>query len=82
MTFEAYQAHSTAFKLYMKISYSTLQGISSAPRHNKRTMGKKWLPLESNPDVLNDFTSRLGLDISKYSFHDVYGLDGVMFPVI
>jgi len=41
-------------------------------------MGKKWLPLESNPDVLNDFTSRLGLDVSKYSFHDVYGLDEVL----
>lgn len=41
-------------------------------------MEKKWLPLESNPDVLNDFTSSLGLDVSKYSFHDVYGLDEVL----
>ena len=41
-------------------------------------MGKKWLPLESNPDVLNDFTSSLGLDLSKYSFHDIYGLDEVL----
>ena len=40
-------------------------------------MGKKWLPLESNPDVLNDFTAALGLDVSKHSFHDVFGLDEV-----
>ena len=40
-------------------------------------MGKRWLPLESNPVVLNDFTSKLGLDVSQYSFHDVFGLDEV-----
>ncbi len=40
-------------------------------------MGKKWLPLESNPDVLNDFVSKLGYDTSKYSFCDVFGLDEV-----
>ena len=38
---------------------------------------KKWIPLESNPDVLNDFATRLGLDISQYCFCDVYGLDQV-----
>ena len=38
-------------------------------------MGKRWLPLESNPEVLNKFTSELGLDVSQYSFHDVFGLD-------
>lgn len=38
---------------------------------------KKWVPLESNPDVLNDFVVKLGLDASKYSFTDVFGLDEV-----
>jgi ubiquitin carboxyl-terminal hydrolase L3 len=41
-------------------------------------MGKHWLPLESNPEVLNDFTSKLGLDVSQCSFQDVYGLDEVL----
>ncbi|KAK9903583.1 hypothetical protein WJX75_009284 [Coccomyxa subellipsoidea] len=45
-------------------------------------MGKKWLPLESNPDVLNDFTSQLGLDVSKHSFHDVYGLDEELLAMV
>lgn len=40
-------------------------------------MGKKWLPLESNPEVLNDFVSKLGYDTSKYAFCDVFGLDEV-----
>ena len=40
-------------------------------------MGKKWLPLESNPEVLNDFVSKLGYDTTKYSFCDVFGLDEV-----
>jgi hypothetical protein len=38
---------------------------------------KKWVPLESNPDVLTDFAQKLGLDTSQYSFCDVYGLDPV-----
>ncbi len=40
-------------------------------------MGKKWLPLESNPEVLNDFVGKLGYDTSKYAFCDVFGLDEV-----
>lgn len=40
-------------------------------------MGKKWIPLEANPDVLNEYTSNLGLDTSKMSFCDVYSLDEV-----
>lgn len=38
---------------------------------------KKWIPLESNPDVLNEFISKLGIDAAKYSFSDVFGLDEV-----
>ena len=43
-------------------------------------MGKKWLPLESNPEVLNDFVNKLGYDTSKYAFCDVFGLDEVRRP--
>lgn len=41
----------------------------------------RWIPLESNPDVLNRFASVLGLDVSKVTFSDVYGLDPVNFAV-
>ena len=50
---------------------------SSSYLQNSIPMVKRWIPLESNPEVLNDFTSKLGLDTSKYSFTDVYGLDEV-----
>lgn len=37
-----------------------------------------WVPLESNPDVLNEYAIKIGIkeiDDSKYNFTDVYGLD-------
>eukprot|EP00736_Rhodelphis_marinus_P009372 Rmarinus@m.8178 len=37
-------------------------------------MGKRWLPLESNPDVINKFCRMLGLPQS-ISFVDVFGMD-------
>ena len=35
----------------------------------------KWPGIESNPDVLNEFARKIGLDTSKFSFTDVLGLD-------
>ena len=40
-------------------------------------MGKRWLPLESNPDVLNSFAKGLGFDTTTYAFCDIFGLDEV-----
>ena len=37
-------------------------------------MGKKWIPLESNPDVLNEYAHKLGVT-GNFEFVDVYGLD-------
>lgn len=45
-------------------------------------MGKKWLPLESNPEVLNDFVNKLGYDTSKYAFCDVFGLDEELLQMV
>lgn len=38
---------------------------------------KPWIPLESNPEVLNDFAQKLGVKNipNKYRFCDIYGLD-------
>lgn len=36
---------------------------------------KKWVPLESNPDVLNEYAVKLGADLSQFQFCDVFGLD-------
>ena len=38
---------------------------------------KRWLPLESNPEVMNTFVAKLGVDTSLWAFCDVLGLDPV-----
>ena len=35
------------------------------------TSSKKWFPLESNPEVMNAYTERLGMEMSEFSFIDV-----------
>lgn len=34
-----------------------------------------WMPLESNPEVINEFIKELGFDTSKYKMHDVLSTD-------
>lgn len=41
-----------------------------------------WLPLESNPDVLNKFIAGLGVDTSKHSFFDIYGTDPELLQMV
>eukprot|EP01025_Chloroclados_australasicus_P044072 TRINITY_DN4749_c0_g2_i1.p1 TRINITY_DN4749_c0_g2~~TRINITY_DN4749_c0_g2_i1.p1 ORF type:complete len:247 (+),score=49.33 TRINITY_DN4749_c0_g2_i1:68-808(+) len=43
---------------------------------------KRWLPLESNPEVINSFVQKLGLDTSLFKFQDVYGLDDELLQFI
>lgn len=31
--------------------------------------------MESNPEVMTEFASRIGLDTQQFSFHDIFGLD-------
>ncbi|KAG8348138.1 putative Ubiquitin carboxyl terminal hydrolase family 1 [Trypanosoma vivax] len=45
-------------------------------------MAKAWLPLESNPDVLNDYLRTLGLTEPKIGFYDVYGLDPELLAMV
>ena len=40
-----------------------------------------WIPIESNPEVINDYCKKLGL-ISGVSFHDVYGLDDMLLDMV
>jgi len=44
---------------------------------------ENWMPLESNPDVLNPYIKELGFDTSKYCFYDVLSVEswaGEMIP--
>jgi len=38
-------------------------------------MAQNWLPLESNPEVLNDYLKTLSFDTSKYAFTDLYSTE-------
>ncbi|GBG34822.1 Ubiquitin carboxyl-terminal hydrolase [Hondaea fermentalgiana] len=47
----------------------------------KKSKTPRWLPLESNPDVLNSFLRRMEVDESV-AFHDVFGLDEELLAMI
>lgn len=38
-------------------------------------MPKHWFPLESNPEVMNAYIGKMGVDTSKYAFHDVFSTE-------
>mmetsp|Transcript_5513 Transcript_5513/g.15363 ORF Transcript_5513/g.15363 Transcript_5513/m.15363 type:complete len:152 (+) Transcript_5513:123-578(+) len=43
---------------------------------------KRWLPLESNPEVMNSFVEKLGADTSSWAFCDVFGLDPELLMMV
>lgn len=38
-------------------------------------MPKHWFPLESNPAVMNSYVEKMGLDVSTFSFNDVFSTE-------
>ncbi|XP_051193527.1 ubiquitin carboxyl-terminal hydrolase 3 [Lolium perenne] len=45
-------------------------------------MGKRWIPLEANPDVMNQFMWGLGVTEGEVQFCDVYGLDDDLLAMV
>ncbi|KAL6634855.1 hypothetical protein ACP70R_027526 [Stipagrostis hirtigluma subsp. patula] len=45
-------------------------------------MGKRWVPLEANPDVMNQFMWGLGVPEGEVQFCDVYGLDDELLAMV
>ncbi|KAF7356731.1 Ubiquitin carboxyl-terminal hydrolase [Mycena venus] len=45
-------------------------------------MASRWIPLESNPDVLNSWSSKAGLVTTLVEFGDVYGLDESLLAMV
>jgi ubiquitin carboxyl-terminal hydrolase L3 len=48
---------------------------------------KQWFPLESNPDVMNSYVQKLGLNIEQFKFYDVmstedWALEMIPRPVV
>ena len=42
----------------------------------------RWLPIESNPDVMNKFLHNCGLPADKWAISDVYGLDEALLAML
>lgn len=42
----------------------------------------KWVPLESNPELFTSWCSTMGLDTSKFAFHDIYGTDPDLLSMV
>ncbi|KAH7925754.1 cysteine proteinase [Leucogyrophana mollusca] len=45
-------------------------------------MSSRWIPLESNPEVLNKWANAAGLVETQYQFCDVYGLDSELLALV
>lgn len=45
-------------------------------------MSKRWFPLESNPQVMANYVSKLGFPIDQYTFHDVLSTEDWAFGMI
>eukprot|EP00252_Welwitschia_mirabilis_P002747 TRINITY_DN1270_c0_g1_i1.p1 TRINITY_DN1270_c0_g1~~TRINITY_DN1270_c0_g1_i1.p1 ORF type:complete len:243 (+),score=52.16 TRINITY_DN1270_c0_g1_i1:242-970(+) len=43
---------------------------------------KRWIPLEANPDVMNQIVWGLGLDEKEAEFNDVYGFDDELLEMV
>eukprot|EP00741_Cyanophora_paradoxa_P003538 tig00000711_g3436.t1 len=46
------------------------------------TKEKVWLPLESNPEVMNKFLKQLGVTTDAYSFTDILGTDPDLLAMV
>lgn len=62
-------------------SYLTL--LPSLPTHFRTmpTEGKNWLPLESNPELMNKYVHSLGVP-ETLCFHEVFGVDEMLLGMV
>ncbi|VYS63034.1 unnamed protein product [Arabidopsis thaliana] len=49
---------------------------------SESSSSKRWLPLESNPDVMNQYLWGLGLTPDEAECNDVYGLDDELLEMV
>ena len=47
----------------------------STPAASTKKKQQRWFPLESNPQLMNDYVNKLGFDTNLYEFCDVYSTE-------
>ncbi len=60
---------------FLLVTYSFLPLASSTRFPFIMSTQQKWFPLESNPQLINDYLQTLGVDMSLYEFVDVFSTD-------
>lgn len=45
-------------------------------------LSNRWLPLESNPEIMNRYIENLGINTDKFEFNDIYGLDEELLAMV
>ena len=48
--------------------------VEASPNQEKR-----WLPLESDPQIFTQYAAGLGHPSERWSFHDIYGFEPEMW---
>ena len=48
----------------------------------EESKAQRWLPIESNPEVMNKFLHNCGLPADKWAITDVYGLDEALLAML
>ncbi|XP_077244971.1 ubiquitin carboxyl-terminal hydrolase 3-like [Tasmannia lanceolata] len=61
-------------------SFPLLHALMETPEESPRA--KRWLPLEANPDIMNQFLWGIGLPENEAEFYDVYGLDDELLEMV
>ncbi|KAK9120924.1 hypothetical protein Syun_018541 [Stephania yunnanensis] len=56
--------------------------MASASTPDESPSAKRWLPLEANPEIMNQFLWGLGLPPDEAEFGDVYGLDEELLAMV
>ncbi|PSC70916.1 ubiquitin carboxyl-terminal hydrolase isozyme L3 [Micractinium conductrix] len=58
--------------------------VTSAAAATAAVMPKKWIPLESNPEVLDEYSAKLGVDLGASNLHfcDVFSLDEELLEMV
>ncbi|KAG8662305.1 ubiquitin carboxyl-terminal hydrolase 3 [Manihot esculenta] len=62
--------------------FSTRQVEHQMATPDESPSAKRWLPLEANPDVMNQFLWGLGLPEREAECYDVYGLDEELLEMV
>ncbi|KAL0550428.1 hypothetical protein IC582_014938 [Cucumis melo] len=67
---------------YRSVLEEAQKTTMAAAIHETSSSAKRWLPLEANPDVMNQFLWGLGLPEDEAECGDVYGLDDELLDMV